>query len=183
MQAMKRAQMPFTSPAPKDLVIDVRQDINFQAASGSTTLMSHSRVFVFSRDRCLVGTEHMQLNGWSRNDTNMTCVADPWLQRLEAEAHGSAAKRRRGKSPHVQNRLVDMSGNVQSLGDLGKIAVPLMFALNGLGLFENDHVEVGQLPKSQADLAHGVVVEIDASLPQSELQALRRTAMEFSDDE
>ena len=181
MAAFKAAGIPVTSTTdlpPKGLLVDGRQDSKFQNATGSVSLLSGSRVYMYDKDRCAIGHEHMQFNGWSLADVDMASVVEPIRAEIEASLSGTAAKKRRGKAPEVGNTLVDVAGNGQSLPDLALIAVPLMYLLNGIGLFAADismEEVMGCFDQAHAvpSTAHSVVMDPNN---QAAIRALRRSA-------
>ncbi len=121
---------------PKSLFIDSRQDVNHQMSDGSVSMLAASRIFHFASDRCLIGQEHMMLNGWPRHGVQYEDVVDNAMAGILAEASGTQPKKRKGKQPENQLALADLAGNAQCLADLGLVAVPLMFVLDVKGLHE-----------------------------------------------
>ena len=114
--------------------MDIRQDRG-QQHSASVILLSQTRLYHFASDRCLMGSEHMQHNGWSAADTNLKCCTDPTLRQLLAEACGQDAKRCQGKSPEQGITLVNLAGNAQALPDINMFGLSMLFCFNGIGLF------------------------------------------------
>ena len=170
--ANKSRGRPLTARPPKGLLVDIRQDSNFQNATGSLSMLTGSRIFVYDRDRCAVGKEHMQLNGWSVRDTDMDQCNVAMRERIEAEIEGGVPKKKKGKVPENNGRLVDLAGSAQSLGDLSLFGMPLIFVLNHIGLFKAD-LPLSEFPLSKSDPANRVV-ELDPDSDQHFLRSLRK---------
>ena len=183
LNIQKKRGAPWDAPIPKHLLVDARQSANFQNALGSVSLLARSRVFTYHYDRCLVGGEHMQLQGWSLADTNAQCVVHPARQEIQAQVAGTAPKKRKGKTPEVGIKLVEMAGNAQSLADLSLFTIPTIYVLNNIGIF-GDNLAPDQLIGLFGDVhAPARILELDPNMSQAGFRALQRSfGDEFASD-
>ena len=125
-------QLPPTTAPNEFLFCDIRQQDNYQMASGNAALLSGSRIYHYKSDRCLVAEEHYYFQGWGRETvfTGVTQELGGNAASSKAEDGPPAAKRRRGKSAKYQPKIVDLAGNAMSLPDLAQLYLPLLFSLN-----------------------------------------------------
>ena len=93
MKDCDRHQRSYDSPAPDYLMVDVRQSAENQLASGSVTMMTSTKLYVYRIDRCAAPPEHMIMNGWSLEDIDYKCVnANTWDEIADPSA------KKRGKA-------------------------------------------------------------------------------------
>lgn len=124
-------KIPETSVALPNFAVDIRQESSYQIASGRVGLLSGSRVYVFHADRCLIAKEHFFQNGWGR-DVDYLKVKNDVLGEYETAANGAPPKKKRGKAPEVDGKLVELAGNGMALADLSQIAIPLILCMTGI---------------------------------------------------
>ena len=176
MKSCNKLKVSWDSPAPVNLWTEVRQDLNYQVAGGTISMLSGNRIYSYFKDRCLCGLEHLRFNGWG-GDIVFEGVTEPVWNDILEEATGNPPKRKRGKKGENDIALAEMAGNAQGLPDLALFAIPLAYALRRRGLFERD-IDLETITSLFVS-AEGSFVSLDPNLSQQTLRAMRSKAGVF----
>ena len=173
-RSCKRHGRSISSSPVRGLVCDIRQDEGHQSAGGSVSLLSASRVYVYTRGRCMTPEEHMLSNGWCMRAIE-DMAASTGRDVMAEYGHESGAKRRRGRQSDYATLVTNLTGNAQSMADRAVFSIPLLLLLQ-TDLFEF-HWDPDLLPMidagsfAQSDLC----MVIDDDMSQTALRRLQST--------
>ena len=113
MQECERLLITFDSSAPFHLFADIRQDTNYQLRSGSVSMLSGSRIYHYASDRCLVGAEHMAMNGWGKDWSDEDLTIDI-IGKIQSECLGIPCKKKKGKAGEPDIAIAKFAGNAKA---------------------------------------------------------------------
>ncbi len=181
MQECERLLITFDSSAPFHLFADIRQDTNYQLRSGSVSMLSGSRIYHYASDRCLVGAEHMAMNGWGKDWSDEDLTIDI-IGKIQSECLGIPCKNKKGKVGEPDIAIAKLAGNAQGLADLALFALPLVYVLDVPGLFQKPF-DLDAFLAVYESCDSDVQVEFDLNKSQQELRQMRGAASFNRDSE